>query len=47
MLIEESTASLAELLVRWMQLSDGGKEVRGALMSEEVQQPDELPVQAT
>ena len=48
MLIEESTAPLTErLLIRWVQLSDGSKEPHRALMGEEVQEPDKLPMQAT
>ena len=47
MLIEESTAPPTELLIRWVQLPDGSKERHHTLMGDEVQEPDEVPIQAS
>jgi len=46
MLVEERAALLTQLVVRRMRLADSGKEVHGALVCQEIQEPHKLPMQA-
>jgi len=46
MLVEERAALLTQLFVRRMRLADSGKEVHGALVCQEIQEPHKLPMQA-
>ena len=45
MLVEERAALLTQLFVRRMRLADSGKEVHGALVRQEIQEPHKLPMQ--
>jgi hypothetical protein len=45
MLVEERAALLTQLFVRRMRLADSGKEVHGALVCQEIQEPHKLPMQ--
>ena len=44
MLVEERAALLTQLVVRRMRLADSGKEVHGALVCQEIQEPYKLPM---
>ena len=46
MLVEERATLLTQLVVRRMRLTDSGKEVHGALVCQEIQEPHKLPMQA-
>ena len=46
MLVEERAALLTQLFVRRIRLTDSGKEIHGALVRQEIQEPHKLPMQA-